>query len=86
MVGETVGAFAAGVVVGWVGRGMARDPRGELVQQVATGYRLAASARRFVTERVEWLEDVVAEGRARYEAERARATQATATAREDAAP
>lgn len=87
MLGETVGAFVAGVVVGWVGRGMSQEPREEMVRSVATGMRVVASTRRWITERVEWVEDVVAEGQARYESSLAEETAAPrAPAEESATP
>ena len=87
MLGETVGAFVAGVVVGWVGRGMSQEPREEMVRSVATGMRVVASTRRWITERVEWVEDVVAEGQARYEASlEGAAAPRVASAEESATP
>ncbi len=69
----TVGAFVAGVAAGWVGRGLAGSPRRELVGSVEKGLHVFARARRWVAERVEWVEDVVAEGQARYAASLERA-------------
>ena len=67
---QTVGAFLAGVVVGWTGRSVAGSTREALVQAIILGHRLRDGARRVVAEQVEWAEDMFAEGRARYEARR----------------
>jgi hypothetical protein len=67
---QTVGAFLAGVVVGWTGRSVVGSTREALVQTIILGHRLRESARRVVAEQVEWAEDMFAEGRARYEARR----------------
>ena len=67
---QTVGAFLAGVVVGWTGRSVMGSTRETLVQAIILGHRLRDGARRVVAEQVEWAEDMFAEGRARYEARR----------------
>jgi len=69
----TVGSFVAGVAVGWVGRGLSSAPREEIVRSAETGFRVSAAVRRWVSGRVEWIEDVLAEGKARYAASQARA-------------
>jgi hypothetical protein len=76
----TMGAFLAGVATGWVGRGLYDAPRHELVTSVEKGMHAFARVRRWVSERVEWAEDVVAEGKARFEASRERAPQSAITA------
>jgi hypothetical protein len=67
---QTVGAFFAGVVVGWTGRSVVGSTREALVQAIMLGHRVREGARRVVAEQVEWAEDMFAEGRARYEARR----------------
>jgi hypothetical protein len=64
----TLGAFAAGVVTGWVARSAAGSTREALVKAIVAAHRLRERARRLVAEQVEWAEDTFAEGRARYEA------------------
>lgn len=64
----TLGAFVGGLAAGWVARGLADAPRDELVNGVATSYGISDAVKRWVAERVEWMEDLVAEGRAQYEA------------------
>jgi hypothetical protein len=66
----TVGAFVAGFAAGWVARGLSDAPRSELVSGVARSYRIKDTVRRWISERVEWVEDLVAEGEAQYEASR----------------
>ena len=63
-------AFAAGVVVGWTGRAALGSTREALVHSIVLGHRAREVARRLVAEQVEWVEDMFAEGRARYEAQR----------------
>jgi hypothetical protein len=67
---QTVGAFFAGVVVGWTGRSVIGSTREALIQAVILGHRVREGARRVVAEQVEWAEDMFAEGRARFEARR----------------
>jgi hypothetical protein len=67
---QTVGAFLAGVVVGWTGRSVMGSTREALVQTIILGHRVREGARRVIAEQVEWAEDMFAEGRARYEARR----------------
>lgn len=69
----TMGAFVAGVAVGWAGRGLSDAPRRELVRSVASGFRVHGAVRRWLAEGVEWLEDLIAEGRAGYLASQERA-------------
>ena len=63
-------AFAAGVVVGWTGRAALGSTREALVHSIVLGHRAREVARRLVAEQVEWVEDMFAEGRARYESAR----------------
>jgi hypothetical protein len=51
-------AFAAGVVVGWA------------VQGIVLSHGAREKVKRLVAEQSEWIEDMFAEGRARYEAKR----------------
>ena len=67
---RTATAFAAGVMVGWTGRSMFSSSREALVKAVVAGHEVAGRVRRFAAERAEWLEDVFAEGKARYDERR----------------
>jgi hypothetical protein len=67
---DNVGAFAAGFVAGWTGRSVAGSTREGLVRLVVLGHELKAEVARAIGERFEWLEDLLAEGRMRYEEER----------------
>jgi hypothetical protein len=60
-------AFAAGVAVGWAGRSVAGSTREALVRAVVAGHQVRNDLRRAVVERLEWIEDLMAEGRIRYE-------------------
>lgn len=64
---ESLGAFAAGVAVGWAGRSIAGSTREALVRIIVAGHKARDEARRALGERVEWLEDLLAEGRMRYD-------------------
>lgn len=64
----TLGAFVGGLAAGWMARGLSDAPRAEVVRGVARGYHLEDALRRWVAARREWIEDLVAEGRAQYEA------------------
>jgi hypothetical protein len=64
---STVAAFAAGFATGWVGRSVSGSTREALVQTLVVAHRLRSGARRLVAEQVEWAEDLLAEGRARYD-------------------
>lgn len=64
---ESLGAFAAGVAVGWAGRSVAGSTREALVRVIVTGHKLRSDLRRALGERAEWIEDLMAEGRLRYE-------------------
>jgi hypothetical protein len=75
---EGLGAFAAGVAVGWAGRSMAGSTREALVRIVVAGHLVKNDLRRAIAERVEWIEDLMAEGRIRYEESVARASAARA--------
>jgi len=62
-----VRAFAAGVAVGWIGRSAAGSTREALVKVIVEGHRAAHDLRRTVGEHAEWIEDLMAEGRIRYQ-------------------
>ena len=66
----TIGAFVAGVATGWVGRSMAGSTREALVETLVLAHRSRENLKRVVAEQVEWVEDMFAEGRARFEARR----------------
>jgi hypothetical protein len=57
----------AGVAVGWAGRSVAGSTREVLVRAVVLGHEVRNDLRRAVVERWEWIEDLMAEGRIRYE-------------------
>jgi hypothetical protein len=71
---KTIGVFLAGVATGWVLRSTFGSFRGLAVSAVAGGHDMAARARRFVAVEREFFEDLMAEGRARFEEGRARVT------------
>jgi hypothetical protein len=62
-----VAAFVAGFATGWVGRSVTGSSREALVQTLVAAHKLRNGARRIVAEQVEWAEDLLAEGRARYD-------------------
>jgi hypothetical protein len=64
---STVAAFAAGFATGWVGRSVAGSTREAIVQTLVVAHRARDGMRRIVAEQVEWAEDLLAEGRARYD-------------------
>ncbi|HEY8041238.1 MAG TPA: hypothetical protein VIF15_15635 [Polyangiaceae bacterium] len=64
---QTLAAFAAGFATGWVGRSVAGSTREALVQALVAAHKVRNGARRIVAEQVEWAEDLLAEGRARYD-------------------
>ena len=63
-------AFFAGVAVGWVGRSTLGSSREAMVQALVLTHGVREKLKRTVAENVEWVEDMVAEGRARYESKR----------------
>jgi hypothetical protein len=72
---KTFAVFMAGVATGWVLRSSFDSFRSLAVKAVATGYDTAERVRRHVAMEREFIEDLVAEGRARFEAGRARVVQ-----------
>ena len=67
---RTMGAFAAGVVVGWVGRGVLGSERELLVRAIGLGQVVRGQLTRITAEQVEWWQDLVAEAKARVEIRR----------------
>jgi hypothetical protein len=63
----TIAAFAAGFATGWLGRSVTGSTREALVQALVVAHKARDGVRRIVAEQVEWAEDLLAEGRARYE-------------------
>jgi hypothetical protein len=68
-----VGIFAAGFASGWVARSSVDSSRGAVVAAVATYFKAIERLKRIVAIEREHLEDLVAEGRAKFEVDRARA-------------
>lgn len=66
----TLGAFVGGLAAGWVARGLSGAPRSELVRTVAKGFQVSDAVQRWVSERAEWVEDLIAEGQAYHAATR----------------
>ena len=64
----TVSAFVAGVVVGWVGRSAAGSSREALVEAIVATHAVRERVKRVVAEQVEWVENLFAEGKARFDA------------------
>lgn len=64
-------AYLAGVATGWAMRSAFGSLRGLTVSAVQAGFEAAERARRFVAVEREFVEDLVAEARARYEAAKA---------------
>jgi hypothetical protein len=64
---STVAAFVAGFATGWVGRSLTGSSREALVQTLVAAHKVRDVTRRIVAEQVEWAEDLLAEGRARYD-------------------
>src|SRR5262245_21132099 len=69
---RSVGIFLAGVATGWVLRSSFDSFRDLTVRSVAAAYDMAERARRFAATEREYLEDLLAEGKARHEAHKAR--------------
>jgi hypothetical protein len=65
---KTTSAFIAGVATGWVLRSAMGSSREVLVRVVVVAHRGRERLRRVVAENAEWLDDLFAEGRARYNA------------------
>ena len=67
---RTLAAFSAGVVVGWVGRGVLGSEREVLVRAIGATHAARMSLTRIAAEQVEWWQDLVAEAKARVELQR----------------
>ena len=67
---RTAGAFAAGVVVGWIGRGVIGSERELLVRTIGLAQLIKERVTRLTAEQVEWWQDLVAEARARMDLQR----------------
>jgi hypothetical protein len=77
---KMLGLFVAGFASGWVVRGTVDSSRDLVVGAIATAYGVMDRAKRVVAMEREHLEDLMAEGKARFEAKRARANaRASAT-------
>lgn len=67
---RTMAAFSAGVVVGWVGRGVLGSEREVLVRAIGAAHVARRGLTRLAAEQVEWWQDLVAEAKARVELQR----------------
>jgi hypothetical protein len=67
-----IAAFAAGFVTGWIARSSVDSTRGVAVRAVSGVLSAIDAAQRIVALEREYFEDLVAEGRARYEARKQR--------------
>jgi hypothetical protein len=65
---ETLGLFAVGFAAGWAVRSGVDSSRKLAVAAIAAAYEVSDRARRWVAVEREHLEDLLAEGRAMYEA------------------
>jgi hypothetical protein len=78
------GIFAAGFASGWVARGSVDSSRGAVVAVVATYFKAVERMKRLVAIEREHLEDLIAEGRAKFENDRARSRARAKTVEEKA--
>ena len=76
---RTIGIFVAGMAAGWVLRSSFGSFRGIAVSTIASSHEIAERMRRFVAEEREFFEDLLAEGKARYQEGRARAEAAVSS-------
>ncbi len=60
-----IASFAAGVAAGWIARSTVDSSRDAAVRLVELGYLAAERLRRILALEREWLDDLVAEARAR---------------------
>jgi hypothetical protein len=72
---ERVGLFLAGFASGWVVRTTVDSSRSLAVGLISTFYEVSDRLNRVVSMEREHLEDLIAEGRARFETDRARAAR-----------
>jgi hypothetical protein len=75
---KLLGLFMAGFASGWIVRGSVDSSRSVAVGAVAMAYGAFDRAKRIIATERENLEDLFAEGKARYEAKRDRAARAAA--------
>lgn len=78
-----VGYFLAGFASGWVVRSTVDASRDVPVRMVSMVFALSERVRRSVAMERERIEDIVAEGRARYESRRGRHAGESSTSRVD---
>jgi hypothetical protein len=71
MLGAGLG-FVAGFTSGWMARGQVDSSRGAVVSIIATYFKAVERVKRIVAIEREHLEDLVAEGRSKFEIDRAR--------------
>jgi hypothetical protein len=83
---ELLGIFVAGFASGWAVRTTVDSSRTLAVKLLARAHGVADRAGRAIGMEREHLEDLFAEARAKYEADRARATRTTAERPVRAAP
>lgn len=81
-----MGLFLAGFASGWVVRSAVDSSHDLAVGVVAAAYGAYDRTKRLVAVEREHLEDLVAEGKARYEAKRARAARTAAAASNATSP
>lgn len=75
---KTAASFVVGVAVGWGVRAVFDSRRDALVSLTAAAYRAVEAARRHGGFEREYFEDLVAEGKAKWEADRRRRAEAAA--------
>ncbi len=83
---KRVGFFLAGFASGWVVRSTVDSSRGLAVGAISTFYGTVERVKRLVAIEREHLEDLVAEGRARYEAVRGHREESAVRDASQAAP
>jgi hypothetical protein len=83
---ERVGYFVAGFAAGWAVRTTVDSSRALAVKAISSIYGVVDRAGRAIGMEREHLEDLFAEARAKYEADRARATRAPGPERAHNAP
>jgi hypothetical protein len=64
---EAVGGLAVGLLAGWIGRGLSGSSRGLAVGVAAAALRARDSLSRIAGQTMEWVEDVLAEAKARHD-------------------
>ena len=81
---KTVASCVLGFVIGWGLRAMFDSGRDAIVSLTAAAYGAADTARRYAGFEREYFEDLVAEGKARWQAERRRRDERAAGGAEPA--